>query len=489
YARIRGVPSNRISQHVDDLVNILQLERYIDKEAVKLSGGNQRKLCVGMALVGHPPIVFLDEPTTGVDPEARRRIWDVIHKIAHDRSKTSAVILTTHSMEEADAVCETMVIQVDGQFRCIGTSQQIKSDYGRGYRLWIHFRDASEENKQSVMKQIRGAEDAETSAHGEYVTLTDTYLTAKLAELGISEQRLINSVLTAGTLDETFNRTFNRGALASAAARALQHMSALQWLMQHVSSETRTLEEVGEFALPRDIDLGSIFSELSSAQAKEELEMHDFQLSQTTLEQIFNTFARGGGKFQPNCAALQGKVFPVYDREAMLQFIPHHAMVHKDGDEMRVIHPGKLSILFMMKARDSVGQLLGKGTYDRSSKYLFHLSPGQVGDIIACNRPNLILKGDYNQKDARVHFRLHERYYREVTLERSGHRDLITVMMPEPEFFTVRTMLKAVLPSFYGWDLLLDDVTVQPDRFIEKLEEENAMDRGGEAEETPPRGD
>ncbi|KAF4734174.1 hypothetical protein FOZ62_020687, partial [Perkinsus olseni] len=99
----------------------------------------------------------------------------------------------------------------------------------------------------------------------------------------------------------------------------------------------------------------------------------------------------GGGKFRPNCAALQGKVFPVYDREAMLQFIPHHAMVHKDGDEMRVIHPGKLSILFMMKARDSVGQLLGKGTYDRSSKYLFHLSPGQVGDIIACNRPNLIL--------------------------------------------------------------------------------------------------
>ncbi|KAF4670224.1 hypothetical protein FOZ61_001242 [Perkinsus olseni] len=492
YARIRGVPSNRISQHVDDLVKILQLERYIDKEAVKLSGGNQRKLCVGMALVGHPPIVFLDEPTTGVDPGARRRIWDVIHKIAHDRSKTyTAVILTTHSMEEADAVCETMVIQVDGQFRCIGTSQQIKSDYGRGYRLWIHFRDASEENKQRAMKQILAAEDAETSAHGEYVTLTDTHLTAQLTRLGISEQRLIDSVLTAGTLDETFNRTFNRGALASAAARALQHMNALQWLMQHVSPETRTLEEVGEFALPRDIDLGSIFSELSDADAKEELEMHDFQLSQTTLEQIFNTFARGdsGGKFRPNCAALQGKVFPVYDREAMLQFIPHHAMVHKDGDEMRVIHPGKLSILFMMKARDSVGQLLGKGTYDRSSKYLFHLSPGQVGDIIACNRLNLILNGDYNQKDARVHFRLHERYYREVTLERSGHRDLITVMMPEPAFFAVRTMLKAVLPSFYGWDLLLHDVTVQPDRFIEKLEEENAMDRGGEAEETPRRGD
>ncbi|KAF4722782.1 hypothetical protein FOZ62_021035 [Perkinsus olseni] len=72
YARIRGVPPKEIPQHVDDLVKILRLDRYVDKEAVRLSGGNQRKVCVGMALVGHPPIVFLDEPTTGVDPEARR---------------------------------------------------------------------------------------------------------------------------------------------------------------------------------------------------------------------------------------------------------------------------------------------------------------------------------------------------------------------------------------------------------------------------------
>ncbi|KAF4718957.1 hypothetical protein FOZ62_025447 [Perkinsus olseni] len=294
YARIRGVPPKEIPQHVDDLVKILRLEQYVDKEAVRLSGGNQRKVCVGMALVGHPPIVFLDEPTTGVDPEARRRIWDVIHKIAYDRCKTSAVILTTHSMEEADAVCETMAIQVDGQFRCIGTSQQIKSEYGHGYRLWMSFFDAPEEEKKRLMKQLLQTEDANTSASGDHVTLTDAYLADQLGKLGINEPRVVDSVLAAGTSGDDSSRTFNCGALASALARARQHMRALTWLWLNVSSESRTLEEVGEFSLPRDIDLGYIFSQLSSARVKEELEMHDFQLAQTTLEQVFNMFANHG---------------------------------------------------------------------------------------------------------------------------------------------------------------------------------------------------
>ncbi|EER01195.1 Bacitracin transport ATP-binding protein bcrA, putative [Perkinsus marinus ATCC 50983] len=265
---------------------------YIDKEAVKLSGGNQRKLCAGIALVGHPSIVFLDEPTTGVDPEARRRIWDMIHKIAHDRHKTSAVILTTHSMEEADALCETMVIQANGQFRCLGTSQQIKSDYGRNYRLWIHFREASDDEKEQSLQQLLAYDDITMATIRDgYVTLSDTDLESRLSKLGIEGCRLVDSVLTAGTLDGTLNRTFNRGALASAVVRALQHMKALRWLMINVSSECQTLEEVGEFALPRDLDLGFIFSKLSPAHVQAELEMHDFQLSQTTLEQIFNRIA------------------------------------------------------------------------------------------------------------------------------------------------------------------------------------------------------
>lgn len=80
-----------------------------------MSGGNKRKLSCAIALVGNPPIVLLDEPSTGVDPQAKRFMWTVISNISTLR-KQSTVILTTHSMEEAEALCPKMGIMVDGQF-------------------------------------------------------------------------------------------------------------------------------------------------------------------------------------------------------------------------------------------------------------------------------------------------------------------------------------------------------------------------------------
>lgn len=86
-----------------------------------MSGGNKRKLCVALALVGNPPIIFLDEPSAGMDPEARRFMWSVVAKIA--QRKTSAVVLTTHSMEEAEALSTKMGIMVKGGvFKCFGSA-------------------------------------------------------------------------------------------------------------------------------------------------------------------------------------------------------------------------------------------------------------------------------------------------------------------------------------------------------------------------------
>ena len=78
----------------------MDLQEYIDVRADTLSGGNKRKLCVAVAMIGNPPIVLLDEPSTGIDPRARRFMWNVISRISKQRKK-SAVVLTTHSMEEA----------------------------------------------------------------------------------------------------------------------------------------------------------------------------------------------------------------------------------------------------------------------------------------------------------------------------------------------------------------------------------------------------
>lgn len=112
----------------------MDLGKYKDKLAGNLSGGNKRKLSVSIAMIGNPRVVFLDEPSTGMDPKTRRFMWKVIEKITKE-SKESTIILTTHSMEEAEALSTRLGIMVSGNFKCIGTPQHIKSKFGKGFEI------------------------------------------------------------------------------------------------------------------------------------------------------------------------------------------------------------------------------------------------------------------------------------------------------------------------------------------------------------------
>ena len=114
----------------------MDLKKYENIRAGTYSGGNKRKLSVAIAMVGNPPIVFLDEPSTGMDPEARRFMWNVISRISTLR-KQSSIILTTHSMEEAEALSTRLSIMVGGNLKCLGSVQHIKSKFGGGYELEI----------------------------------------------------------------------------------------------------------------------------------------------------------------------------------------------------------------------------------------------------------------------------------------------------------------------------------------------------------------
>jgi ATP-binding cassette subfamily A (ABC1) protein 3 len=84
-------------------------------------------------MMGHRPAIFLDESSAGVDPFSRRQLWKTIR----DESRESALIVTTHSMEEAEALGTKMAIMVQGQFKCFGTSQSIKQKYGTGFSVQI----------------------------------------------------------------------------------------------------------------------------------------------------------------------------------------------------------------------------------------------------------------------------------------------------------------------------------------------------------------
>ena len=129
YAMIKGIPFEKRKNMIGSIIDEMKLSEQLDKESGNLSGGNKRKLSVAIAMIGNPPIIFLDEPSNGMDPEARRFMWAVIQKISTERKKSS-VILTTHSMEEAETLCRRMSIMVNGKFKCLGTSTGIKDRYG-----------------------------------------------------------------------------------------------------------------------------------------------------------------------------------------------------------------------------------------------------------------------------------------------------------------------------------------------------------------------
>jgi len=105
---------------------------------VHLSGGNKRKLNFAIALMNYPKIVLLDEPSTGVDPESRRIMWKCINSL-HEYNKSYNMILSTHSMEEAEILCDKIGWMKNGNFICIGNPEKLKLKFSEGYYLLIKF--------------------------------------------------------------------------------------------------------------------------------------------------------------------------------------------------------------------------------------------------------------------------------------------------------------------------------------------------------------
>ena len=122
YSKIKGILREKRTELIEKIMGEMDLKEFQNVQSQNLSGGNKRKLSVAMAMIGNPPIVFLDEPSTGMDPRAKRFMWTIISRISTLRKK-STVILTTHSMEEAEALCTKMGIMVNGGFKWFGSSQ------------------------------------------------------------------------------------------------------------------------------------------------------------------------------------------------------------------------------------------------------------------------------------------------------------------------------------------------------------------------------
>ncbi|XP_076823215.1 phospholipid-transporting ATPase ABCA3-like isoform X1 [Clavelina lepadiformis] len=134
FARLRGVPESDIPACIKNLSEILHFGEHLDKNCGTYSGGNKRKLSTAIALVGNPPVVLLDEPSTGMDPGARRMLWDALTSV---RASGRSIIITSHSMEECEALCTRLAIMVNGNLRCIGGPQHLKTKFGQGYTMEV----------------------------------------------------------------------------------------------------------------------------------------------------------------------------------------------------------------------------------------------------------------------------------------------------------------------------------------------------------------
>jgi ABC-2 type transport system ATP-binding protein len=130
----------RAPRPVDEVIELVGLGEKAEARASKLSGGQQRRLDVGMALIGDPELLFLDEPTTGFDPTARRQAWDVIAGL-RDLGKT--VFLTTHYMDEAQRLADRVTIIAAGEIVARGTPEDLGDRESQP--ATIHYRDGGEE--------------------------------------------------------------------------------------------------------------------------------------------------------------------------------------------------------------------------------------------------------------------------------------------------------------------------------------------------------
>ncbi|CAL8085798.1 unnamed protein product [Orchesella dallaii] len=153
FGQLRGLTVAEAASEANQLLQKLQLTDKQTSLSMELSGGQKRKLSLGIALIGGPQVVILDEPTSGMDPEARRAVWDLLLEMRGQRT----ILLTTHFMEEADVLGDRIGIMASGKLQCCGSSMFLKKFYGTGYTLKVGVEEDADvsANSDTVLSVIQ----------------------------------------------------------------------------------------------------------------------------------------------------------------------------------------------------------------------------------------------------------------------------------------------------------------------------------------------
>lgn len=314
YASIKGVPREFVREAASAKLHEVGLSEFdSDRVAAGYSGGMKRRLSLACATIGQPQIVFLDECSTGVDPVARREIWQLISDMVSGKNveehERASVVLTTHSMEECEALCPRIGIMANGRLRCLGSAQRLKSKFGQGFQVELKCKvvDRDDEDYVAVVDSLRSSLYA--MRHSSAEELDDIALNEN--ETRNTLQALSGDSFLADMINSTNPNGYQIWKEASSPVGvqldALAAFAAIELRMRNVDNFVRVnypkhvLRERQDNKVRYEVNsqgvrISNIFGNIEANKAT--LWLSDYGVGQTSLEQVFNMHAAEAEKLK-----------------------------------------------------------------------------------------------------------------------------------------------------------------------------------------------
>jgi ATP-binding cassette, subfamily A (ABC1), member 3 len=317
YASIKGIPAAFVKEAAALKLKEVGLGDYdSDRLCANYSGGMKRRLSLACATIGQPQIMFLDECSTGVDPVARREIWQLISDMVSSgaEDERASVILTTHSMEECEALCPRIGIMANGRLRCLGSAQHLKNKFGQGFQLELKTKvvdRADDDFVRNASVLARFVSDGAVDLEGDDL--------AAASDIGFNEEQakgalaqLTGDSFLSSLLDDDPN-SVGFGVLKDAKSPAgvtldaLAAFATIELRMRSIANfvterfpvdvlrerqDTKARYEVSAEGLR----ISAIFAAVE--EQKDALRLADYGVSQTSLEQVFNMHAAEAEKLK-----------------------------------------------------------------------------------------------------------------------------------------------------------------------------------------------
>uniref|UniRef100_A0A8C3WJ41 ATP binding cassette subfamily A member 9 n=1 Tax=Catagonus wagneri TaxID=51154 RepID=A0A8C3WJ41_9CETA len=261
FAKIKGIQPRGVEQEVQRVLRDLEMENIQDILAQNLSGGQKRKLTLGIAVLGDPQILLLDEPTAGSDPLSRHRVWNLLKERKSDR----VILFSTQFMDEADLLADRKVFISNGRLRCAGSSLFLKKKWGIGYHLSLHLNETCDPDSiTSLVKQHIPEAKLTAQSEEKLVYILPLERTNRFPDLyrdldGCSHQGIGNYGVSMTTLNEVFLKLEGKSALDESdigtwgqlQSDSTKDTGSLVELEQVLSSFNETPKVIGSMALWR----------------------------------------------------------------------------------------------------------------------------------------------------------------------------------------------------------------------------------------------